>query len=453
MNNAVLELLGFSIHIAIIAFALGSMLKSKFTASGVLLVIIGATSRLIRIEWIDSLIAGSLFETLLFFGSTLILYEARISKKIVTFCLILFALIITDYLAYVTLNALYGYELSDLASLVFPSIPSMIIGNVILAIVVLLIINAWKLATNSVDQNQMSLFMFFPLSQVYLLLILFFASTYYSNLALVTVFIISVVLCVLADVGLVIAMKRLTQLSSLKEKLAFFEEHLNTQLSYYKQLSEYSLNIKEYKHELKNQLQTIYTLLDNKDFYNARKFADRLAASIDSSMPTPFCQNQVVEALLQNKYSMAKDSNIKMEIAVHLDSETGIDDLHLCSVFSNLIDNALEACSKITDPEILPYITVTCYEKAAFLIIKVTNSKQNKILLSRDKRILSTKQDTSKHGLGLKIVENIAKLYNGELRIRYSDHEFEAIAALGLKPRQKSPAANKEELPLVKTSV
>lgn len=58
MNNAVLELLGFSIHIAIIAFALGSMLKSKFTASGVLLVIIGATSRLIRIEWIDSLIAG-----------------------------------------------------------------------------------------------------------------------------------------------------------------------------------------------------------------------------------------------------------------------------------------------------------------------------------------------------------------------------------------------------------
>ena len=133
MNNAVLELLGFSIHIAIMAFALSSMLKSKFTASGVLLVVIGVASRFIRIGWIDSLIAGSLFETLLFFGSTIILYDSKISKKIFTFCLILFALIITDYLAYVTLNALYGYELSDLASLVFPSIPSMIIGNVILA--------------------------------------------------------------------------------------------------------------------------------------------------------------------------------------------------------------------------------------------------------------------------------------------------------------------------------
>lgn len=453
MNNAVLELLGFSIHIVIIAFALGSMLKSKFAASGVFLVIIGVTSRFIRIGWIDSLIAGSLFETLLFFCSTLILYDARISKKIITFCLILFALIITDFLAYVTLNALYGYQPSDMASLVFPSIPSMIIGNVTLAIVVLLILNVWRLATNSVDQNQLSLFMFFPVSQIYLLQILFFASTYYGNLALIPVFIISVILCVLADAGLIIAMKRLTHLSLLKEKLAFFEEHLNIQLSYYKQLSEYNQNIREYKHDLKNQLQTIYTLLDKRDTKNAKKYADELAISIDSSTPTPFCQNPVVDALLQNKYSIAKDSNIKMELAIHLGNETGIDDLHLCSVLSNLIDNALEACGKISDPKILPYITVMCYEKAAFLIIKVTNSKQNKILLARDKRILSTKPDTSKHGLGLTIVENIAKLYYGELRIRYSDHEFEAIAALGLKPRQESPAANKEEPPLLKTSV
>jgi len=214
MNNTVLEILGFSIHIVIIAFALGSILKSKYTASGVLLVFIGVTSRLIRIVWIDSLIVGSLFETFLFFVSTLALYDARISKKIIAFCLILFALIITDFLAYITLNALFGYQLSDLASLVFPNIPSMIIGNVILAIVVLLILNVWRFATNSVDQNQMSLFMFFPVSQIYMLQILFFASTYYGNLALITVFIISAILCIVADVGLVIAMKRLTQLSS-----------------------------------------------------------------------------------------------------------------------------------------------------------------------------------------------------------------------------------------------
>jgi signal transduction histidine kinase len=453
MNNTLLELLGFSIHIAIIAFALGSILKQKFTASGVLLVIIGVTSRLIRIGWIDSLIAGSMFETLLFFCSTLILYNARISKKIITFCLILFALIITDFLAYITLNALYGYQPSDMASLVFPSIPSMIIGNVTLAIVVLLILNVWRFATNSVDQNQMSLFMFFPVSQIYLLQILFFASTYYGNLALITVFIISVILCVLADAGLIIAMKRLTHLSLLKEKLAFFEKHLDIQLSYYKQLSEYNQNIKKYKHDLKNQLQTIYTLLDKRDIQNAKKYADELAISIDGSAATPFCENLVVDALLQNKYSAAKDSNIKMELAVQLGNDTGIDDLHLCSVISNLIDNALEACNNISDPKILPHITVMCYEKAAFLIIKVTNSKQNEILLSRGKRILSTKQDSLKHGLGLTIVENITHQYSGEFRIHHTDHEFEAIAAFSLKPRQESLTDNKEELSLIKTPV
>ena len=142
-----------------------------------------------------------------------------------------------------------------------------------------------------------------------------------------------------------------------------------------------------------------------------------------------------------------------MEIAVHPGNETGIDDLHLCSVLSNLIDNALEACGNISDPEILPYIDVMCYEKAAFLIIKVINSKQNKILLSRGKRILSTKQDASKHGLGLTIVENITKMYNGELRLHHGDHEFEAIAAFAIKKRQESLASNKGESPLIKTSV
>lgn len=432
MINGFLEIIGNSFHIIIVAFLLGSILKSKYKTTGIWSVIIMTFTHCIRGAFISNFFLGSLMETLLLFLLVIILYESKLSKKILAFCILYLSLIIADSLTLLTLKLLFNYKISDLPS--FPNMTGMIIGNIIFATVALLAVNAWHIATKNIAQNQMYLFMLFPVSQIYSLMIIYLLSAYYNNNALLTILFISVILCVLADAGLVIAMKKLTAVSIANEKLAFYEKQVELQLKHYEQLSEYSSIIRRYKHDIKNQIQTIYTLLGNKDINNAKKHADELSFSIDSAISTQFCDNLIVDALLQNKYLLAQKSKIKMDIIVQLGNKTGIDNLHLCSVFSNLIDNAVEACNKIPDSEVPPYIIIKCYEKAGFLIINVKNSKQNDILLSKNKKFLTTKKNTLEHGLGLTIVDNIAKMYNGDLCLNYDKNEFEAIVVLEIKP-------------------
>lgn len=427
-----LELLGFAFPQVLIAFLLSKFLKNKYIASGILFVGFLIIARFIRIAMTNNLLAGSLFEFVIYFSLILILYEGKISKKVITFSLIIFASLVSEFLTFLTAIALFSYDLSDFTSLVLPTIPIMIIGNLIFVTVILLLVIIWQMITKDIVQNQMPLFMFFPLSQVYPLGIILLTAINYKNNSLFTVLIILIFLCIFANIGLVIAMKRLTQFTASHEKLAFYEKQLEIQLRHYQQLSEYNSIVKRYKHDMKNHIQTVYSLMENNDLYHAKKYTDELAQSIDNSVSIQFCDNLIIDTLLQNKYSLGKSGNIRMDIIVQLGNETGVNDLHLGSIFSNLIDNALEACKKISDPKVSPYIIVKCYEKAGFLIINVTNSKQGDILLPKDKKHIISKKDTPDRGLGLTIVDSIVKMYNGEFYVKHTKSEFEAIVALTL---------------------
>ena len=56
----------------------------------------------------------------------------------------------------------------------------------------------------------------------------------------------------------------------------------------------------------------------------------------------PFCKNSVVNAL--------PEQNIDCFFSISIDGFTKLDDITLCSVFANTLDNAIEACSRIPTP-------------------------------------------------------------------------------------------------------
>lgn len=429
----VVDLLGFSFHIVIYALLLRTIIKPKYMFSDILFVLLIVTTRYFRIILNrDNLLLDASIEPAIVLLLIIVLYEAKIAQKLFTIGLILFCGLITEVLIYITLNALYGFELSRSYNLTFPDITSMIIGNVIFLIVILLTISAWKFYTGDIETNQMCLFMFFPLSQIYPMIIIVLMVGYHNLNTLWGILYISTFLCILANAGLIIAMKKLTGLTLLNRKLNFYEKQLELQLNHYEQLSEYIAIIRKDKHDIKNHFQTIYTLLGNKDSL-VKQYTDDLILSIDSIFINPFCDNLIVDALLQNKYFLAKRNDINMTVTVQLRDESAIKTLHLCSIFSNLIDNALEACLNISDPKISPFIIINCYKKGGFLIIDIKNSKQNTILTSKNKKLLTTKPNLPEHGLGITIVENIVKIYYGKLLLNYSDYEFNALVALNLE--------------------
>ena len=69
-----------------------------------------------------------------------------------------------------------------------------------------------------------------------------------------------------------------------------------------------------------------------------------------NSVNRPFCKNSVVNALLNAKYNQASEQNIDCFFSISIDGFTKLDDITLCSVFANTLDNAIEACSRIPTP-------------------------------------------------------------------------------------------------------
>ena len=90
-------------------------------------------------------------------------------------------------------------------------------------------------------------------------------------------------------------------------------------------------------------------------------------------------------------------------------------------IFSNLLDNAIEACGKMERKR--KWITVDIHMKNAMTVIKVENSA-----FECPKRVngefVSTKIKREIHGYGIKSVQSIVEKYGGTGEWKYAEGVF-----------------------------
>lgn len=91
-------------------------------------------------------------------------------------------------------------------------------------------------------------------------------------------------------------------------------------------------------------------------------------------------------------------------------------------IFGNTLDNAIEACEKISesDNKIIS-VSVNCTN--GFIFITITNPVLEKVIVHNN-HIETTKKDRTSHGFGLYSLEKIAKKYDGEMTISSEDYTF-----------------------------
>lgn len=137
-----------------------------------------------------------------------------------------------------------------------------------------------------------------------------------------------------------------------------------------------------------------------------------------------YCSNPIVDAILYNKKILAKKYGIETKIQVITPDKFNIAPIDLVSLFSNLIDNAIEATIK-SDSR---FINIECYPINNHFVIKVGNTKCKEDYIDI-KKVRTTKNNSDEHGLGIQIIKNIILKYDGIYEIRQSDNyvSFEII--------------------------
>ncbi len=125
----------------------------------------------------------------------------------------------------------------------------------------------------------------------------------------------------------------------------------------------------------------------------------------------------------------AAQTGVEMTVDVHVPENISIAAIDLCSVFFNLLDNALEACQQQPEAGAKRFIGIKAGISREYLIIEIKNSKKNEIKM-RNGKIITQKLNSKIHGLGLSIVQEIAEKYDGVFDIKFTDDTFTVYVAL-----------------------
>ena len=116
------------------------------------------------------------------------------------------------------------------------------------------------------------------------------------------------------------------------------------------------------------------------------------------------------------------ERNIRFTVDGTVDGGLKLKPMDMCSIFANILDNAIEASCVCEEP----YITVSIKKTEKFFVIKITNSASTKIdtgmLLSSTG--YTSKKDTEHHGFGLLNVRRAVEDLGGILKAESDEKSF-----------------------------
>lgn len=214
------------------------------------------------------------------------------------------------------------------------------------------------------------------------------------------------------------------------QKSAMASRLLTMQKNYYKNMEKSQSQVASMRHDLKNHLLCISSLLQLEKYEDARSYIDELCADALRLSVAVDMGHQLISILLNNARETAAQEDIHFHANVMVPKDLPIDNVDLCVILSNLLDNAMEACCRIPEGT-RRFADVEILYKKSFLFLKLSNSYDGTCIV-HDERYESVKKDRRFSGIGLSNVRATIEKYNGEMKISHDDSVFTVTVMLQL---------------------
>ena len=201
------------------------------------------------------------------------------------------------------------------------------------------------------------------------------------------------------------------ELNQLRYAMQLKNEH-------YREIERNREKIARIRHDFKNQILTVKQLMDSKNKEEAEQLLSQIETSLQSTNEYRFCSIPIVNAVLEEKSNEFEKKDILLETSLLIKENIKIDEISLCSLFSNLLDNAEHAVERLDESK--RRIKISAITKGGYMIVKTYNASN------------VPEAPAKGHGYGTQILQSIASRYGGSYRTEYKDGVFAAIVTLEL---------------------
>ena len=255
-------------------------------------------------------------------------------------------------------------------------------------------------------------------------MLLFITSLYFitdpsileGNIYRILLFItISVVFISLLACYLIIKIAKKSKIE-LEYQLQLQQIEMESQMN--KDMSSMIQKLRSLRHDMNNHIGIMSGLLQTMQYDELKNYLNDMCEDINLTNDYIFLENTALTVLLNNKLNKAHTNHIDLQLLIQ--SETlPIADKDMCTLIGNVLDNAIEATTKVETPK---EISFQLLKKGSQYLLSCENPFSEKPV-RRDGKFLTSKANKTIHGIGIRNIQSIVDKYNGICDISY-DNSF-----------------------------
>ncbi len=279
----------------------------------------------------------------------------------------------------------------------------------------------------------------FPVLMVFLL------RSYFSS---TTTNITALVLLTLTAVSIFLVLVRVLVLAVSMRKMEETEREVSRQLELqrreYERARDRLRQGRAYRHDMRHHLLVLEGLARRENAEGILDYIESLSGQLSQIAGENYCENAAVNAALSACVGQAREAGCSVTAEVRLPGQLPFDELDVCVVLANALENAVHACGKV-EKERRQIRADVELDEAGKLRILVTNPCPEP--LKFDDEGLPAVPRREGHGIGLRSIRAVAEKYGGLFRCSQEEGMFRLQVALFRREREGDPGARQARGP------
>lgn len=174
------------------------------------------------------------------------------------------------------------------------------------------------------------------------------------------------------------------------------------------QIRELHESVRRMKHDMKNHMMVIAAYLNDKNYEQARAYTSEILDKLNAVHSYIETGNSLLNHILNEKLNRARNLGISIKAEIENVSFAKMESLDFSALLSNIMDNAIEACQKESQPQLQVKISI----RRGYEVILIKNMTE-KSVLKENPQLATTKEPREAHGMGIAQIKTIVEKYNG----------------------------------------
>lgn len=218
---------------------------------------------------------------------------------------------------------------------------------------------------------------------------------------------------ILSDIMLLYILLKQQSMQEMKVRIVQMQMAWDAEHAHYEEIVSRRNELAKIRHDLNDHFIVIKELLNSGENGKANEMLDTLIDYVMSTKEYAYCADPIVNAVLNENEMICKERGIAFTYGMQITAPLKLNPVVVCSIFSNLLKNAVAGATDALEDSQKAYIDVKSQADDAYLHVMVQNSYSTKKVKKKRK------------GYGQEILQKIADQNDGQMEIRKDNEIYE----------------------------